>query len=120
MSSFTEPLQLFASDGKWVTSRPLTYEIGYKGSGIRFTVPADYTTDLASIPRMLWSVLPPHDPKVAAPAVLHDFLVKQPEFNRNTADAIFYEALKALRVPVWRRVVMYCGVVLFNIVKKNS
>lgn len=113
MSSFTEPLQLLCVNGSWQTARPLHYEIGLKGSGLLITVPQGYTTDLGTIPRILWMVLPPQDPTCAAAYVLHDYLCTWPEFNRLTADSLFLEALQVLEVPCWKRTVLYYGVRLF-------
>ena len=110
MSSFTEPLFLTVHNGRWETGRPLQYEIGKKGSGLVVIVPPGHQTDLASIPRWLWWLLAPHDPRYSPAAVLHDWLTEWPEFNRRVADSIFLEAMGVLGVPVWKRTLMYLGV----------
>ena len=51
---------------------PLTYRTH---AGDIITLPAGMTTDLASIPRLLWSFLPPDGPWVQI-AVFHDLLYK--------------------------------------------
>lgn len=110
MSSFTEPLVLDVVNGSWQTNRPLVFDVGAKGSGASFTVPAGFTTDLASVPRLLWPLFPRDDPHYAAAAVLHDRLCTTPGFYRHTADAIFLEAMGVLGVAAWRRWTMYVGV----------
>jgi hypothetical protein len=110
MSSFTEPLGLEPFGKIWRTTRPLCFEVGKKDSGLVIAVPAGFPTDLASVPRPLWSILPMADPSYAASACLHDFLCRWEGFSRRTADALFHEALTALGVTGWRRWLLYRGV----------
>lgn len=115
---FTDPVHLMPAPGtgKYVLVQDVSYEIGFAGSGIFVTVPDGFMTDLASVPRLLWPLVPPHSPDYAAAAVVHDFLYewKQGLFTRVVADAIFYEAMRVLGVPAWRAVVMYLAVRLAN------
>ncbi|HEX2815974.1 MAG TPA: DUF1353 domain-containing protein [Phenylobacterium sp.] len=55
----------------WGVEKPLSYRPN--GTTDEITVPPGFVTDLASIPRWAWSVLPPDGPWVKA-AVIHDFL----------------------------------------------
>lgn len=87
----------------------LVYEIGENGTSIRITVPKDYLTDFASVPKFFWRILPPFG-KHGRAAVLHDFLCQCKNFSRNVGDALFYEAMTSLNVPSWKKVAMYCGV----------
>jgi hypothetical protein len=58
-------------------------------------VPRGFKTDLASIPRILWSVFSPGDYDVIAPAVLHDWhYCCSKDVDRLKADTIFYYSLK--------------------------
>ncbi len=116
MSSFTTPLHLEPKtlSGKWATVDPLSYEIGCKGSGLTITVPDGFETDLASIPRLLWPIFAPHDPRYAAAAVVHDYLYRWDGFTKVAADAVFYEAMRVLNVPRWRALIMYFAVRLWN------
>ena len=116
MSSFTQPLILVPKIEYqcWATTQPLTYEIGVKGSELQINVPSGFLTDLATIPRLLWPLFPPHHPRLAAAAVLHDYLYTQKGFTRVVADAIFYEAMRVLNVPRPRAILMYLAVRLFN------
>lgn len=81
-------------------------------------IPAGYLTDGASVPRLLWSLLPPWGAYGQA-AVLHDYLCENLTIQvhgvataipRAKADAAFKEAMVALDVPRWKRNVMYIAV----------
>lgn len=116
MSGFTTPLNLEPISGPmpYRTTRDLVYDIGVKGSGLRVVVPAGFETDLATVPRLLWPICAPHDPRYAGAAVLHDYLYDWDGFTRVVADGIFYEAMRALGTPRWKAVMMYVGVRLWN------
>ena len=68
-----DPLDLvFSGDGKhWVVSRPLHWVDPEQHWTVE--VPVGFTTDLASIPRPLWPLLPAHG-RYAPAAVVHDWL----------------------------------------------
>lgn len=55
----------------WGLQRPLSYRPGDRQHAI--TVPAGFVTDLASVPRWAWTLIPPDGPWVKA-AIIHDFL----------------------------------------------
>lgn len=57
------------SGEEYVLERPLVYQ----GQREKFIVPAGFTTDLASVPKFLWWILPPFGRHSRA-AVLHDWL----------------------------------------------
>jgi hypothetical protein len=115
LSSFTEPL-VITPDGKgrYRTERPFSFDIGLKGSGLTVTVPAGFSTDLATVPRWLWWLFPPFEPQYAAAAVLHDFLLSWVGFDKMTAHALFFDALKILGVDRWRALAMFAGVVAYG------
>lgn len=72
------------------------------------TVPAGIVTDLASIPLLAnhrtWSKA----------AVVHDFLYQVAVTTRKQADDILYEAMGVLKVPGWRKAVVYSTLRLFG------
>ena len=76
-------------------------------------MPAGFITDLASVPRALWSVFPPHG-KYAKAAILHDYMYANGYKDKKTADRIFLEAMEVLGVPKWRRKTMYWAVRMFG------
>lgn len=54
--------------------------------GKRHTIPKGFKTDLASVPRIFWSVFPPFG-RYAEPAVIHDWACEN--FDRPTANRVF-------------------------------
>lgn len=80
------------------------------------TVEAGYKTDFASVPRLFWRIFPPHGPYVPA-TVVHDWLCDlagSTGVDSATTHNIFLEAMEVLRVPVWKRAIMYRGVKWFG------
>lgn len=94
-------------------TEPLTFTARLNGGGLTVEVPADYCTDLASIPRVLWGYLP-HDGPWTKASVVHDYLYQKGGCSRFLADAIFRDAMAALGVPVVRRLLIYYAVRLFG------
>jgi len=93
-------------------------EFAYQGARDWFTVPAGFSTDLASVPRLLWWLIPPFGMYERA-AIIHDYLyVHRPRIassvevtggdtglppitvkeyspiSRKDADGIFYRIMK--------------------------
>lgn len=76
-------------------------------------VHAGFETDLASIPRLFWPILPPFG-RYAAAAVVHDYLYQAHEGSRTHADLVFLAAMRELGVATWKRAVLYQAVRLFG------
>ena len=104
-------------DGRsWETTQPLAYRI--EDPVIPFAeqvvrVPAGFRTDFASVPRALWSVVPPWG-RYGPAAIVHDWLYATHETSRPLADSVFLEAMTSLRVAWWRRWAMWGAVRLFG------
>jgi hypothetical protein len=99
----TEPLCV-----KLTWSGTILYDI------IRVEVPAGFQTDFASIPRFFWRILPPWG-KYSKAAVVHDYIyATQGRYNRQTADTVFNELMRDLKVVSWRRAIIYYAVRLFG------
>jgi len=112
-------------DGRslWALQRPLTYRPGNGAHTI--TVRSGFTTDLASIPRLVWSLLPPDGPWVKA-AIIHDYLyatagtgvwkkgvcgISRPTpYTRAEADRIIHEGMRNRGVGVIRRTIIFWAV----------
>ena len=77
------------------------------------TVPIGFRTDFASVPRPLWSFLPPVG-LYAKAAVIHDYLYESKSRPRKEADEIFLEAMVILGVPRWKRTLMFWAVRVFG------
>lgn len=107
----------------WALHDALTYRPGDGTESI--TVRPGFPTDLASIPRWAWIILPPDGPWVKA-AIIHDYLYatrgtgiwkKGPKgvtratpYSRIEADRILREAMANRGVPFLRRGIIYLAV----------
>lgn len=107
----------------WGLQRDLTYRPG-QGDDL-ITVPAGFVTDLASIPRWGWVLLPPDGPWVKA-AIVHDFLyatsgtgawkrrsngrTRAEPYTRAEADDVFKEGLENRGVDRLRRLIIWTAV----------
>lgn len=133
MSRFTGKLSLVLLDNRthpstrggrslWGVQRELTYEAG--DSHDLITVPKGFVTDLASIPRPVWTVYPPDGPWVKA-AVIHDFLyftagdgiwfkhrgvARTTPYARREADDIFREAMADRGIGATDRAAIWAAV----------
>lgn len=114
MSQFTTPLQVeVIGDCQFRTIASFIYYVGQEGSEEYIAVKSGFVTDFASVPRVFWSVLPPHG-KYAKAAVLHDWLYTNAIESKRYADDVFNEAMGVLGVPSWKRWIMYRAVRLFG------
>ena len=93
--------------GLWVTLSPLRYESDLLRSII--TVPAGFSTDLASTPRLPVAYLLAGDTAHEA-AVVHDWLYQVRISTRAQADAVLDEAMAVTGEPAWRRWLMWAAV----------
>jgi hypothetical protein len=114
MSLYTRHLAISPGPGSlWTLTNVLTWEIGFKGSGLVWTVPAGFASDLASIPLLARLVFDRGDSRYAKAAILHDHMLDA-GFDRLTAAAEFHSALRADGVKRWRRLVMFLAVALWK------
>lgn len=114
MSKFTTPADLrMLEDYKWQLLAEFEYHIGEYPSDTVIRIPSGTVTDLASVPRALWSIFPPHG-RYAKAAIVHDYLYANAIGTKAGADRVFYEAMAVLGVPIWRRKLMYLAVRLFG------
>lgn len=111
MSRFTETLVVTPlPDGNtWILLCDFGYEVGSLGSGDVIDVPIGFHTDFASIPRILWAVLPRWG-KYGNAAVIHDYLYWVQTRSRLEADNILLEAMVVLEVGFLTRYAIYWGV----------
>lgn len=112
-SSFTTPLRVeFGDDTRWTLVEAFEFCSITTESIIR--VPVGFCTDFASIPRVMWSLLPPAGPYGKA-AVVHDWLYQKRDATthavwRDEADAVLLEGMEALKVGRLTRWTIYMGV----------
>lgn len=106
---FTTPLRFEDDDGlPFTLTAPLTY---YSDVTPTIVVPTGFKTDLASIPRGLWNILPPVG-KYDRAAVLHDFLYQLAPngCSRSFADGVLKEAMEVAGVGGFARWAIYTGI----------
>lgn len=89
-------------------------------------IPAGMLTDLASIPKIVWNILPPTG-KYGAAAIVHDRLCntlqitlagKPQDITRERADGILGEAMEVLQVSWLKRVTISSAVALHRWVRR--
>ena len=98
-------------DGRnWRVEMPFAYASGW---GWHVTVPVNFETDLASIPKLFWNILPPFG-KYTEAAVIHDWLYRTHLIPRADADDILLEAMRLCNVPDWQRAIIYVAVRTFG------
>lgn len=104
-----DPLVIrWTGDNEWIVEKEIRY---LPDEDPQITVPAGSTTDLASIPRILWPILSPAGTWARA-SVLHDHLYESRRYRREKCDQLFLEAMIADRVR--ERAVIYRAVRLFG------
>lgn len=103
---FLTPLALaYTGRGRYVTTAPLRYEGGWDV----LTVPTGFGTDLASVPRVFWSWLPPHGEYERA-AVVHDWAIDELVITPADADGLFRRIMREEGVSTVRRWLMWTAV----------
>ena len=114
MSSFTDPLDIrFQADGTCgQLLAEFDYHVGAECNPDIIRVPVGFVTDFASTPFFSW-VLFPKTGLYTKAAVVHDYLYQSKFRSRHMADLIFKEAMEVLRVPRWKRDIMYLAVRCF-------
>lgn len=128
MSSFTSELVVQSIDErKWKVMERFNYNIDTADSVNAVEVPVGFITDFASIPRILWNVLPPWG-KYGKAAVIHDYMYTEHkhsvysaegvesfvQIERKQADGIFLQAMEVLGVNKITRYAMYYAVRVFG------
>lgn len=130
MSAFTGDLCIVHQPKawwEWRLAQDLQYEVGAEGSGRWVVVPKGFPTDGATVPRLLWAILPSWGTYSRA-AVVHDYLLvclKQgtphvEAMRRKDADRIFLEAMAVCGTSRIVRYPMYWAVRLNSIIKDSG
>jgi len=94
----------------WETTAPLVYDAGRFGI---VTVPAGHRTDFCSVPRLPFIYAMVGD--IGEPAgTVHDYLYSSGELPRESADRVFYLALRDCGVGPTKAGLMYKAVRVFG------
>lgn len=104
------PVLSYSGRGKYVTVGPTAYV----GADDVITIGAGFETDLATVPRLFWALLPPQGAYESA-AVLHDFgCVSLAEgtclLSSRDVDGLFRRVMRESGVGLITRWVMWTGV----------
>jgi len=78
-------------------------------------IPKDFVTDVASVPRVFWSLLPQNHTDYLPCAILHDYLCDKDNYKK--ADKHFKECLECLNVSKFTRYIMYYAVRIYYIIR---
>ena len=89
LSRFVEPIYFLIEPIGWKPDSGKTLKA--------VTVPKGFVTDLASIPRIFFSLLRP-DGEYTYPAIIHDYLYWMQQGTRKDADQIFKLGMEALEI----------------------
>lgn len=101
---------------KYKTCQEVSVIIGEK----IITVPDGFETDLASIPRLFWSIDSPSDGFSMTPAIIHDYLYTCSNFNRLFADTALYTMLIADGLSSFTALKFYFAVRMFGMYHYNK
>lgn len=113
MSKFTTPAILeMLEHYRWRVYEPFEFYLSDDNSDV-IEVPAGFVTDLATIPRIFWTILPP-DGKYAKAAIIHDWMYDNALRTKKEADLIFLDGMTVLGVLKWKRTIMYWAVRLYG------
>lgn len=111
----------------WRVEKAFRFYLDSKGSDRWVDIPLGFLTDGASIPRVLWNIIPPWGIYGQA-AVVHDRLCEtleitevvngtqqQTKITRKECDAILVEAMLVLNVPKAKLWTIQAGVDLYRV-----
>lgn len=111
----------------WRVEKPFRFYLESKFSDRWVDIPLGFLTDGASIPRVLWNIIPPWGIYGQA-AVVHDRLCEtleitevvdgiqqQTKITRKECDAVLVEAMRVLNVPKVKLWTIQTGVDLYRV-----
>jgi len=100
MSQFTKfnAIRPIPKENLWITTEELVFYENDDLTWEKYIVPVGFKFDWASIPRILWVLFAPVEPKTISSAALHDFLVRTKICWYRKTNCLFY---KALRTSNW-------------------
>lgn len=111
MGVFVNKLIIEDINGKeWVLHETFKWQ---SNDGYTITILPGFSTDFATVPKLLQLIFPPTD-KYDKACLIHDFLYTGNNINRKRCDDYFLEALKDCEVTFLKRYIMYFSVRLFG------
>lgn len=100
-------------DPVYFLTAPITWKPNHDqiGKAEPVEAPAGFVTDLASVPRVFFSLLRPDDDYAYA-AIIHDYLYWTQTRPKEEADSIIKYAMEDFKVANWKRQSIYAAVVV--------
>lgn len=91
----------------WHVVQPLVYN-----GEVNIVVPDGFETDLASVPRFFWILIPHADKHIVEGSIIHDYMYSgnTAVTKRSQADRILRQACKDMGAPAWYCWVVWAGV----------
>lgn len=96
-------------DRIYYLDKEIRWSPGPGQDGPAVVVPVGFVTDLASIPRVFWSLLPT-DGAYTFPAIIHDYLYWTQKYPRDTADSVFRYGMDDMKVSSAVALAIYTAV----------
>lgn len=90
-----------------------TPKLEHQGKYKTVRVPSGFVTDLASIPKVFWSILPATE-RYTFPAIIHDYLYWTQPVSRDVADQILKISMEELKVDSVKVAAIYNAVKMFG------
>jgi hypothetical protein len=98
-------------DYKYVVCETIKFTV----DGEVFSIPKNFETDLASIPRIAWSYMSPAHSSLMRASIVHDWFYRMTcDFTRYETDLIFYHMLRNDGVSFITANMMFYSVRLFG------
>lgn len=95
---------------EFVVEEPFDAYWNRSGNIIKIVIPAGFTTDLASVPRIFQSIIPKLGHHIR-PAIVHDYCYEGfTDLTRKEADEMFLEGMQQTKVGWLRRNAMWLAV----------
>jgi len=110
-----KPIKLISQPNKYLFRVLEDYVVEY--AGMKIVVPAGFETDLATVPRIFFSIFPP-DGKYKEAAVVHDFLLSTKVLSRRKCDKIFFGLIRESNVGIIKAWTIYLAVRTFSKIKR--
>lgn len=99
---------------RWKLVSPFEY---HRDIGEVIIAPKDFITDFGSKPPIVWFWAGSPTDEAGPAYIIHDFLCVQPNYPRKDADKIFLECMTILKIPLWKRTIMYWAVRIWGCFK---
>ncbi len=84
-------------DRMYYLDKEISWKPGPGQAGPEVVVPVGFVTDLTSVPRIFWSLLPT-DGIYTFPAIIHDYMYWTQKHSKTTADSVFRFSMDDMKV----------------------